>query len=105
VLEVGRIEDVYACRGAGARRFSGSAALGAIGVCAGAGECTGLDDQVLLADRAAVELALEDLADSRHAARLTESDVPEVCGVMPWWGIVRQGWSFGAGWGNQTSPA
>src|SRR5919106_7032594 len=54
----------------GARRSSGSAALGAVGVCAGAGECTGLDDQVLLADRAAIEPALEDLADSRRVARL-----------------------------------
>ncbi len=24
---------------------------------------------------------------------------------MPWWGMVRHGWSFGAGCGNQTSPA
>src|ERR671915_8643 len=54
----------------GGRRSSGSAGLGAVGVCAGAGECTGLDDQVLLADRAAVEPALEDLADSRRVARL-----------------------------------
>jgi formate dehydrogenase len=37
---------------------------------ASAGECTGLDDQVLLADRAAVEPAFEDLADPRRAARL-----------------------------------
>ena len=28
-----------------------------------------------------------------------------MCGVMPWWGIVRHRWSFGAGCGNHTSPA
>ena len=46
---------------------------------------------------------------SRACRRRSEpaptSDQPEMCGVMPWWGIVRQGWSAGAGWGNQTSPA
>ena len=26
-------------------------------------------------------------------------------GVMPWWGMVRHGWSAGAGCGYQTSPA
>ena len=25
--------------------------------------------------------------------------------LMPWCDIERQGWSSGAGWGNQTSPA
>mmetsp|Transcript_14963 Transcript_14963/g.48841 ORF Transcript_14963/g.48841 Transcript_14963/m.48841 type:complete len:309 (+) Transcript_14963:458-1384(+) len=25
-------------------------------------------------------------------------------GVIAWFGMVRQGWSLGAGWGNQTSP-
>jgi hypothetical protein len=24
--------------------------------------------------------------------------------AMPWCGMVRQGWSFGAGWGNQLTP-
>ena len=28
-----------------------------------------------------------------------------MCGVMPWCGIVRHGWSAGAGCGNHTSPA
>src|SRR5947209_17741701 len=28
-----------------------------------------------------------------------------MCGVIPWWGIERHGWSLGAGCGNQTSPA
>jgi hypothetical protein len=27
-----------------------------------------------------------------------------MCGVMPWCGMVRQGWSAGAGRGYQTSP-
>ena len=45
-------------------------------------------------------------AASRGLGRAcAERLVPEVCGVMPWWGIARHGWSRGAGWGNQTSPA
>ena len=78
----------------------------AVGVRAGAGELAAVDDQVLLADRAAVEPALEDLARRRpRSAPARRGSCPEMCGVMPWWGIVRQGWSFGAGCGNQTSPA
>ena len=34
-----------------------------------------------------------------------DREVPEVWGVIPWLGIDLQTWSFGAGWGNHTSPA
>src|SRR5262249_12705276 len=43
---------------------------GAIGVGTGAGEPAGIDDQVLLADRAAFEPAFEDLADAGGIASL-----------------------------------
>jgi hypothetical protein len=84
-------------------RSSGSAAPGAVSVRASAGECTGLDDQVLLADRAAVEPALEDLADPRRAARLGRQLVPEVCEVMPL-GIVRQ-WRWSESSASPTTRA
>ena len=72
---------------------------------AGAGELAAVDDQVLLADRLALEAAFEDLPRAGGVARLRREEEPEMCGVMPWCGIVRQGWSCGAGCGNQTSPA
>src|SRR5215210_965253 len=53
-------------------RFVGAAGgvAGAVGVGAGSGELAAVDDQVLLADRAAVEPALEDLAHPGGVAGL-----------------------------------
>ncbi len=52
----------------------------------------------------AVEVALH-RALGRLRRELTQSELPETCGVMPWCGMERHGWSCGAGCGNQTSPA
>jgi hypothetical protein len=30
--------------------------------------------------------------------------VPDMCGVMAWFGMYLQEWSFDGGCGNQTSP-
>ena len=80
------------------------AGLGGVGMRAHSGELATVDDQVFVADRPAVEVALEDLPGARAQRVWADSD-PEMWGVMPWWGIVRHGWSAGAGCGYQTSPA
>ena len=63
----------------------------AVGVRAGPGELATVDDQVLVANRALIEPALEDLPDACRVASLRRERVPDVCGVIPWWGIARQG--------------
>ncbi|GGW51690.1 hypothetical protein GCM10010320_35680 [Streptomyces caelestis] len=68
---------------------------------AGADEAAAVGDEVLVADRAAREPRLQGLPGAGRVA----GDDPEMCRVMPWCGIVRQGWSAGAGCGYQTSPA
>src|SRR6202453_1171500 len=77
----------------------------AVGMRARSGELAAVDDQIFITDRSALEPAFENLACPRRVPACAESEVPEMWGVMPWCGMVRQGWSFGAGWGNHTSPA
>lgn len=68
------------------------------------GKLAALDDQVLPPDRTAIEpasrISLAPAAYLTWAERLE----PAICGVIPWWGIVRHGRSSGAGCGNHTSP-
>lgn len=64
-----------------------------------------VDDQVFGADRPAVQPAFEDFAGAGGVAGLRRQRAAEMCGVMPWCGMLRQGWSRGAGCGNHTSPA
>ena len=44
---------------------------GAVGMSAGAGELTAIDDQILVANRPFVEPAFEDFTGSRRIARLS----------------------------------
>ena len=79
---------------------------GAVGVRAGAGELAAVDDQVLLADRAPVEPALEDLARARRRSGPARRGWCPRCAASCRGGAsMRQGWSWAAGWGNHTSPA
>ena len=79
---------------------------GAVGVGAGAGELAAVDDQVLLADRAAVEPALEDLAGAGRVAGLRRQATCPRCAASCRGGAsCATGGRCGAGCGNQTSPA
>ena len=111
-----RHADADPGRGQGARRVhalnraasSGPAGgvAGAVAVRSGAGEAAALDDQIFVADRPAFEEAFEDLARAGGVARLGRQATCRRCaGSCRGCGIVRHGWSRGAGCGNQTSPA
>jgi hypothetical protein len=63
---------------------------GAVRMSAGTRERAAIDDQVFLAYRTTIKPALQDLAHSGRIAG-AERDDPDTCGVIPWWGIDRQG--------------
>src|SRR5829696_10145719 len=72
---------------------------------AGAYDLAPLDYDAVPLYRFAVEVGLEAAANAVGVALLRVQDVPETCGVIAWFGIVRHGWSSAAGWESHTSPA
>ena len=55
----------------------------AVGVGASARQMPALDDQIFLSDWPAFQEAFEDFPRPGGITRLADSDVPEMCGVIP----------------------
>src|SRR5271166_5420227 len=77
----------------------------AVGMRARSGELAAVDDEIFITDRSALEPAFENLACPRCVPGLRRKRSSGDVWRHAMCGMVRQGWSFGAGWGNHTSPA